>query len=154
MSTRSAVGTLANGEFKGRYVHFDGYPDGVGAALRKIIDREGVARALRVITEENYGWSSLDGSENPTLERGYHDGRFKAIPGYGIAYTEVDGQSDPSQWIENVGEWGTEYIYIIMPDGTVVGYDDEGEEWRSSPALTPVTPEEEAEAIRSITKKS
>lgn len=154
MSTRSAVGTLVNGQFKGRYVHFDGYPDGVGAALRKIIDRDGVTKALRVITEENYGWSSLNGSDDQELERGYHDGRFKAVPGYGVAYTEVDGQSSPEQWIENAGEWGTEYIYVIMPSGEVVAYDDEGRSaWRSEPTLTPVTPEEEAEAIRSITKK-
>lgn len=107
----------ADGGWKGRYVHWDGYPEGVGRALAKIVQRDGYDTAVKVLTQDHYGWSSVTGEEHQELTLGYTDGRFEAVPGYGIAYTTKGGQSSPDGWIFRSGDdWGTEYAYVLHPD--------------------------------------
>lgn len=125
MSTRSAFGTISNGTFKGRYIHSDGYPGGVGLELAALIQRDGVDRVLEVVTKEHYGWSCLN-SQLPTLTEDvkaglaglahdygnparywawlqpgetYGDGRFAGVAGYGIAYTTEQNQSSPDEFV-------------------------------------------------------
>lgn len=120
MGTRSAIAIRTeDGGFKGRYVHWDGYPSGVGVALRQIIERDGREQALKVLLEDHYGWSTVNGLEEQELGAGYDDGRFVAVPGYGVAYTTVEDQSSPDDWITEPGESWTEYIHIVEDDGTV-----------------------------------
>jgi hypothetical protein len=120
MGTRSAIAIRTeDGGFKGRYVHWDGYPDGVGRAVRQIIERDGREKALEVLLEDHYGWSTVDGEEEQDLGIGREDGRFVAVPGYGVAYTTEQNQSSPDEWVTYLGDWGTEYIYIVEDDGTI-----------------------------------
>lgn len=120
MPTRSLVGTVNEaGLFRGRYIHHDAAPTSMATELSAMIARDGLPVALRVITEDHYGWSSLAASQ-PDIEgvtpdrdarRGtpaevaytmtsgvYSDGRFASIPGYGLAYTTKEGQSNPDDW--------------------------------------------------------
>lgn len=121
MGTPAIVGTInSEGEFKGRYVHRDGYPTAFGKNLATLIDREGVDHTLDVLTEKHYGWSQIDpatpnitdvkpnqNAKNGTAEYQawlfdggvYRDGRFVNVPGFGVAYTTKDGQSRPDDWI-------------------------------------------------------
>ena len=121
MGTRSVIAVRnETGGWKGRYCHWDGYPEGVGAAVQAIVERDGVEKAIKTLTEDHYGWSSVDVGEAPVLGPGYDDGRFVAVPGYGIAYTTKDGQSDPDVWISSSESidwwgWGCEYVHIIDP---------------------------------------
>jgi hypothetical protein len=120
MGTRSVVAVPLDGGFQGRYVHWDGYPTGVGLALAHLVLRDGLDTVVRTITEDHYGWSNLDPRQPysglPTM-LGYDDGRFVAVEGYGVAYTEEQGQSAPDQWIRNTGDdWGTEWAYVLNPD--------------------------------------
>lgn len=149
MSTRSVV-AAADGDAwtRGRYVHSDGYPDGVGRTLWTLVARDGVEAVLRVITEEHYGWSNLHASQpdikgvrvSPkatfgTYEYGspqqvalvlrkggmYGDGRFGNVPGYGIAYTTHQGQSNADKWVEFNGDnWGTEWAYALGAGGMLI----------------------------------
>jgi hypothetical protein len=114
MGTRSVVAVPLDGGFQGRYVHWDGYPSGVGVVLADLVQRDGVETVRRVLTDEHYGWSNLDPRQPysgvPT-QLGYDDGRFVAVEGYGIAYTTEQGQSSPDQWIRHTDtdtwcEWG------------------------------------------------
>ena len=143
MGTRSVVAIPLDGGFKGRYIHWDGYPSGVGQNLLDIIKRDGLERAIEVLTRENYGWSSLnpDGPDSfdPQIDykdraaweakegRSHHsdpgggDGRFRAVKGYGTAYTTVDGQSSPEEWItDSSDDWGTEWAYVLNPNWITV----------------------------------
>ena len=124
MGTRSVIAVKGeNGSWKGRYCHWDGYPEGVGAAVQAIVERDGVEKAIKTLTEDHYGWSSVDVSEAPVLGPGYDDGRFVAVPGYGIAYTTERGQSRPNDWItdQTAGDSWCEYVHIIDPEtGEVV----------------------------------
>ena len=124
MGTRSVIAVRnETGGWKGRYCHWEGYPEGVGDAVRDIVKRDGVEKAIKTLTEDHYGWSSVDGDERQELDRWYNDGRFVAVPGYGIAYTTKDGQSDPDEWIssEDADSLVCEYVHLIDPEsGEVV----------------------------------
>lgn len=90
MATRSMIGTYGDaGEWRMRYCHWDGYPDGVGAQLCRIVDRDGIDAALRVLVDENpRGWSSI--AANTHAPRVGAEDRFDTIPGYGHAHREGD----------------------------------------------------------------
>ena len=142
MGTRSVVAFPTDGGFKGRYIHWDGYPTGVGATLLMIVQRDGVEQALRVLTEENYGWSGLDDDapaefetvthdqrqafvaehgRYPISDPGDGDGRFRLVEDYGTAYTTVSGQSSEDEWITDTGDdCGTEWAYVVYDDHITV----------------------------------
>lgn len=122
MGTRSVVAVQTGDDFKGRYIHWDGYPGGVGEQLLAIVKRDGAARAVQVLTEENYGWSNLDSDkEHGALTAGLDDGRFVIVKGYGIAYTTVQNQSSADDWITSGSDdWGTEWAYILRDHELVV----------------------------------
>lgn len=134
MGTRSIVAVPdAEHGFRGRYIHWDGYPSGVGEALRTIVNRDGYDFAVKVLTEQHYGWSSVNGAETQELGSGQTDGRFAAVPGYGVAYTTSTGgfqsvpQSSPDDWHfgddakDTWCEWayvlGESEIGVFRPDG-------------------------------------
>lgn len=124
MGTRSVIATPGpDGGWKGRYVHWDGYPAGVGDALRAIIARDGVEKALKVLTEDHYGWSSVDG-RGGELSPGMRDGRFVVVEGYGVAYTTEQGQSSPDEWVtdDTFADSWCEYVYVVLPDGRVTAF--------------------------------
>lgn len=122
MGTRSVVAARQeDGSWSGRYVHWDGYPEGVGQAVKEIVARHGREAAIKTLMVDNYGWSSVDGAEVQELGVGYDDGRFRAVPGYGVAYTTEQNQSHPEDWItsEDTGDSWLEYVHIIELDGSV-----------------------------------
>lgn len=140
MSTRSFVGKInSDGTFKARYVHSDGYPTYLARQLLALVQRDDAEKVLSTVTEEHYGWSSLN-AETPDIEgvtpdrdadfrsaeyqaSRFQDGRFANIPGYGIAYTTQKGQSSPDDWVEGgvnldteegMGDFGwVEWGYLI-----------------------------------------
>lgn len=115
MATRSVVGTYTDGgkHWRGRYVHWDGYPEGRLPVLSAMIDRDGALKTLQTIMRYR-GWSNLDPDMawDHQLERGYDDGRFEVVAGYGIAYTEKQGVENRYETDRNVNS-GCEYAYII-----------------------------------------
>jgi hypothetical protein len=73
MSTRSIVSKPDGDGWLGRYVHYDGYPSGVGQSLIEIVMRDGIETARRTIVDEHVYWSSINASEgmaNPDLTTG------------------------------------------------------------------------------------
>lgn len=141
MSTRSAVAVTVGDSWRGRYVHSDGYPSHLLVTLLALIKRDGREAVVKRLTEDRYGWSSLNSDQpditsveiaddasystyefgTPEYEKwhltkgGYSDGRFANEPGYGIAYTEVRDQSNPEMWVTPESDWGTEWVYVIGP---------------------------------------
>lgn len=122
MGTRSVIAIPdATHEWRGRYIHWDGYSAGVGEALRRIVLRDGYTAAIHTLTEEHYGWSSVNAKDEPELGFGMQDDRFAAVPGYGVAYTTEQGQSSPDDWIFADGDdCGTEYAYLLGEGGIAV----------------------------------
>lgn len=75
MGTRSVVAKPVGDGFEGRYVHWDGYPSGVGASLWKA-RQEHFSTVEEMVTylidEEPVGWSALGGIDW-SLPKGWHD---------------------------------------------------------------------------------
>lgn len=114
MSTRSSVGTIdADGNYKGRYVHSDGYPTHLAAELAKLIVKTDGALeyVLKVLTEEHYGWSYLDADEDEPTHGNFLGERGEFVSGFGLAYTTAQGQSAPEEWVTTEADWGTEWAY-------------------------------------------
>ena len=151
MGTRSAVCEPYGDSYRGRYVHWDGYPTGVGRALLELVARDGLAKVRQTIIHDHYGWSNLKTDQALTSRymrnkvkrlraeakaRGdyyspeydtpeydahnfvmcYGDGRFAQIPGYGVAYTTSQGQSNEDEWVTPDEDYGTEWRYILGDD--------------------------------------
>jgi hypothetical protein len=112
MSTRSAVGVpQADGSFKGRYVHSDGYPTGVGRDLQALVLRDGYQTVVdTIVSGNNYSWSYLD-VNGAIYER--DEDRFGAVPGYGMTHTDVT----ESNWVTEDDDWGTEWLYVLGETG-------------------------------------
>lgn len=132
MSTRSIIATSdADGVFRGRYVHWDGYPTGVGEAARTIVQRDGLAAAVKTLVVDHTVWSSIDGVGR--------EARDISVEGYGDALDDI---ADADAWITgtDVDAWDTEYAYVLRPEGidvhvrlqggwvlaATVAYDEEG----------------------------
>lgn len=83
MGIRSVVARPSGDGFEGRYVHWDGYPSGVGASLWAAHhghfggDVEAMQRYL--IDDEPVGWSSLAGIDWD-LPKGWHDAHDRNAP--------------------------------------------------------------------------
>ena len=120
MSTRSCVAIPQGDSWKGRYVHSDGYPRGVGMILGILYDRDGLDVMTKTLTEAYYGWSYLSGDEDVDLDLGRKDGRFIAVPDYGVAYTTKNGQSSEDDWVTPYEDWNCEWTYIMTPAGVHV----------------------------------
>jgi len=93
----------------------------------------GAEQTLKVLTEDHYGWSTIHQSDR--LDDMYHDDRgpcrFELVDGIGVAYTTVDNQSSPDDWITHDGpdNW-TEYAYVIAPDARTMSVFTRHEEWK------------------------
>ena len=63
MGTRSVIAAHYPDGVKGRYVHWDGYPSGVGKAVFEIAKRDGLEGAFHTLLERHYGWSTVTAKE-------------------------------------------------------------------------------------------
>lgn len=119
MSTHASIQRPGAG--RGRYVHFDGYPSGVGEQLWAIVKRDGVEKARQVLVDEHGEWRCLHTSTIDT------DG---AVEGYGEFYPETEA-NDPAAWWDDM-EWN----YVLEDEGLrIVGtgllpWSDPEPDWR------------------------
>jgi hypothetical protein len=154
MGTRSVIAIPEGDGWKGRYCHWDGYPSHQAAILQALVARDGLQTVQQTLTADYYGWSLLQ-NDQPDIagveprkrevghaadaasiaydfgpEGSYGDGRFANVPGYGVAYTTLQGQSSSDDWITHDGDnWGTEWAYVLSEGGLLVvkqSYDGPG----------------------------
>lgn len=130
MGTRSVIAVPLEGHrhpdaprFRGRYVHWDGYPEGVGVAVAEVIARDGLTTAVETLIKEHYGWSSVNAGDS-TENR--DPARFVNVPGYGLAYMNDTEQPNESRDSDDGDNWDIEYAYVIRADATVEAYRNEG----------------------------
>lgn len=117
MSTRSVVAVPHGDIWRGRYVHFDGYPQHLATTLFRLVRRDGVDKVSRTLTEDHTGWSMLNDDQHQISQ---NSARFVVVPGYGIAYRENDSDG-LSDWFgpEDIGYW-IEWVYVLTPGGLLV----------------------------------
>lgn len=111
MSTHAIVGMKTPTGFRGRYVHFDGYPANMVNTLRQIIGRDGWKAAAEVLTEKHTSWQFLSLEPRPA-----RDGEVGVL-GFGVAdlpphdedrwFYESDRRG-PAHWAYALSERGIE----------------------------------------------
>ena len=111
MGTRSIIAVPTDDSWKGRYVHWDGYPANMGKELTAIIQRDGYETAVKVLTQDHKSWSGIN--SNPIDPQGH-----TLVPGYGVAHADIPADDDP--WILPGDEDWTEWVYLLLPFGIAV----------------------------------
>ena len=112
MSTRSIIAIPTDTDWKGRYVHWDGYPTNMVPELSAIIKRDGYETAIKTLTEDHKSWSGIYAHELPETNGGV------PVPGYGIAHSDIPEDEDP--WLHPGEDDWTEWVYVLLPWGIVV----------------------------------
>lgn len=111
MGTRSAVGIAQGDGWKARYVHWDGYPTGVGLeifAIHRLTAGSDWKETVRLLTKKHFSWSVLDPGQEPG------EGQE---PGVGRYHTDAE----EDDWILSDGDnWGAEWAYILTEHGVTV----------------------------------
>lgn len=116
MGTRACIGRMVNGkptEFRGRYHHWDGYPDGLGKTLFELYNghfkRDLAAMLTLLLDEHPAGWSTIN------------DKDFTEAPGFDGAGPNCYCHGDRSESAHvvtqaNASDIGCEYAYVFGAD--------------------------------------
>lgn len=114
MSTNSVVAlpTRDGQGFRGRYVHWDGYPEGVGQAVTDIVKRDGYGQAVQTLIVDHAEWSQVTG-DRPTASNIFND---VEVSGYGLAYKNSQDRWYTDQDNDGPAEWA----YVIMETAVLV----------------------------------
>lgn len=116
MSTRSVVAIpTANGGWKGRYVHFDGYPEHMLPALTDLISRKGLDRVIDVLINWNPAWASIGGGD--AVFASTLGGTSHKVSDYGVAYKRSESSMDSWYTDQNNDPLFIEFVYILEPTG-------------------------------------
>lgn len=127
MSTRSYVGyEQEDGSIKHVYVHFDGYPEGVGRTLKTHWgNREDVLALL-----SKGGISSIGANMEETDFYG-KEGESVERNGMEFPYGDGDGEIHTVKSLDELKDkvmedWGIEYFYVYTANGKWEGYGNSG----------------------------
>jgi len=114
VSTNSIIAVPEGDTWRGRFAHWDGYPEAMGKNLWAIVQRDGLDAAAKTLTEDHAHWSTIDPGK---MEPGENDTDGCLVePGYGVYHDDDEG------WILPEGDkWGTEWLYVLAPGGLMVG---------------------------------
>ena len=118
MGTRSVIAKPDGDIWRGRYCHWDGYPQWTGHAIFTLVQRDGLEVARKTLVDDNFYWSTVDYRADKVGYEG--DTRFYLVQGYGTAGNEE--QSSPDEWwtpSEVSGSW-IEWIYVLTDEGLMV----------------------------------
>lgn len=116
MGTRSVVGIPYGDAWRGRYVHWDGYPAHMAPILTDMVRRDGLSKVILTLLESFHGWSSLsatqvDESGEPDFDSDY----FVSVERFGTAYKD-----EPDEWHTPDTKAWTEWAYVLTPAGLLV----------------------------------
>lgn len=122
MSTHACVAKPDGEAIDGRYVHFDGYPSGLGVTLIEGLERfdgDLVAMTTKLIDNERVGWSVLAGidlTEEPTW-RDYSEEPSNSPLSYS-ARGETNELIITS--VQHAADCGCDWLYVLRPEGIAV----------------------------------
>lgn len=108
MATRSIIAVPTKSGWKGRYCHWDGYPDAKVTELLLLSSRDGLEKARKTLMA--HSWSALIPSQTELDEkRADYEKEFVIVDGYGIAYNDkphsFTNKSKSFAWAE--------YLYVL-----------------------------------------
>lgn len=147
MSTHACVAKPDGEAIDGRYVHFDGYPSGLGVTLIEGLERfdgDLVAMTTKLIDNERVGWSVLAGSdltEEPAWQGITEEPRRNPL-----SYS-ARGETDELiiTSVQHAADCGCDWLYVLRPEGITV-YDLNGRRnhgvvaWGDTAAMNALNP--------------
>jgi hypothetical protein len=115
MATRGIIAHATNNGWRGRYVHWDNYPERIIHALGELVERDGRAVVVNTLCYEHPSWSQIE----PLAKRGEPNlyEQHLLVEGYGYVHTDIE-LNDPSAWFTHEDKdlaW-CDYLYIIHED--------------------------------------
>lgn len=151
VGTVSIIAVPEGDTWRGRYCHWNGYPAHQYDALSTIIERDGYAHAVQVLTRTHESWSYLR-PDMPSIEgvtpdldaplgsvarlavdftgQGpYATNRFTIVPGYGVAYNDRPTYYKTDRWYGPDSNVDAEWAYVLTPR-QVITYEHKDRQWR------------------------
>lgn len=139
MSTRSMVARKTeNNGFIGRFVHWDGYPSGVGLSLMQAVEYFGFDKAVSVLLDEHTaGWSTIAGADwseeignvdiNNRTNDYYENPRGAECHCHGNHISRDEDGNVLDSMLDHNSDWGCEFAYVFDEDEkTMTVYDKRG----------------------------
>jgi len=124
MATRCIIAEPYGDGWRGRYSHWDGYPDAKVPQLLTLVKRDGVETVRKVLLHDNYSWSAID--PDCVLDTGN-----KVVAGYGVAHNDLDDVPEFFTQSDTDFAW-TEFLYILGDASVLVfhaGGDNDATAW-------------------------
>lgn len=94
MGTRSIIAEPYGDGWRGRYCHWDGYPEHNGRELLALVQVHGVEKVRQVLIHDHVSWSSIDSTSET----------------FGTPHTDMD--DDEPFWCEVDGVM-IEWLYVL-----------------------------------------
>lgn len=129
MGTRGIIAKVEGDGWKGRYHHWDSYPEGLGKTLHEARDKyfDGNVQALikKLIDDEPVGWSSINGfdlSKPPQWGEERQREEENGPQSYSARGEKPHtGLDSTGVWITSDGDdGGTEWCYVLSERGITV----------------------------------
>lgn len=134
MATRAIIAVERASGWRGRYAHWDNYPERMVGVLGELVERDGITQVVTTLINDNPSWSIIDPKAGDESMEPYGDRDQVGLrKGYGIVHTDIDKDDDMAWYTETTGAYSwAQYVYVIRRNGvsvyTVEKDDESGDE--------------------------
>lgn len=141
MATRGIVAIATNEGWKGRYVHWDNYPERIVGVLAELVQRDGIEKVRQTLIADNPSWSIIEPLAKPSKagEPSLYE-QHKCVTGYGYVHTDID---DPDGYYYTQDDtelaWA-DWLYVIHDDGLEVRRVERNEQGHDVPVYADYHP--------------
>ena len=122
MATRGiiAVTRAGDGCWRGRYAHWDNYPERIVPVLDRLIRRDGATQVVETLINNNQSWSVVDDKQeldDPMLG----NDTASVVVGYGRIHLDLE-PNDPTSWFteDDIELAWADWVYVIHHSGIEV----------------------------------
>jgi hypothetical protein len=122
MATRGiiAVTRAGDGAWRGRYAHWDNYPERIVPVLDRLIRRDGATQVVETLINNNQSWSVVDDKQeldDPMLG----NDTASVVVGYGRIHLDLE-PNDPTSWFteDDIELAWADWVYVIHHSGIEV----------------------------------
>lgn len=147
MATRGIIAVQRADGWRGRYAHWDNYPERIVPTIARMVERDGITKVVTTLINDNQSWSVIDDKQEKfpvTLTDNEND---SVVVGYGVIHTDLE-PNDPSswfteddtelawaEWVYVIRDFGIEVMKVVKQDGNDVAVPDRLHLWEEIPNL-------------------
>lgn len=121
MATRGIIAVQRANGWRGRYVHWDNYPERIVPIIGRLVERDGATKVVETLINNNQSWSSINDTQTKYAEPYEALENDSVVEGYGTIHTDLE-PDDPSAWFTEADTelaWA-EWVYVIRQHGVEV----------------------------------